>query len=155
MANITELIVRLKDEVSANSSKISQSLGGLNNQIRNFAGALGVTFGAGAIVGLIKNIVDLGCQLQDLSDRTGISAQTLSGLKSTLEEGGVSIEQFAKGISFAQKSLGDITGTGFALQLGVIGLNATLGVAGDSILRGSAATQYMKAMNDKQWREAA
>jgi hypothetical protein len=44
---------------------------------------------------MAKNPVDLGGQLGDLADRTGISGQTLAGLRTRLAEEGVSLDQFA------------------------------------------------------------
>src|SRR5262252_6286122 len=65
---------------------------------RQLAGALGIGFGIDRIVQFGKEIVELGSHLKDLSDQTGLSVQTLSGIKSVVEENGSSIDQFATGI---------------------------------------------------------
>jgi hypothetical protein len=92
---------------------------------RSFAGALGASLSVGALVSYGKQIIDLGGQLKDLSEQTGISASTLSGLKSTIEENGSSLEQFATGITFAQKTLGklDEEGKGAGEALKRLGLD--------------------------------
>lgn len=68
--------------------------------------AFGVGLGVAGLVAFGKTVVEQVGHLQDLADQTGLSAQTLSGLKSELEGAGVSLDTFAKGILIAQKTLG-------------------------------------------------
>jgi len=75
---------------------------------RDLAGSLGVGLSVGAVIGFGKQILALADNLKNLSEQTGISAQTLSGIKSTLEESGSSLEGFASGIFRLQKELGAI-----------------------------------------------
>jgi len=93
---------------------------------RSFAGALGIGLGITALIGFGKEVVNTVGQLNDLADQTGLSAQTLSGLRVEVRDAGVEIAQFAKGILFAQKSLGDMEGLGkeVAEALTAIGLSA-------------------------------
>lgn len=58
-----------------------------------------------------KGVVEMASRLQDLSNQTGISSQTLSGIKVVLEQNGTSAEAFAKGIYMAQKNLGQMKDT--------------------------------------------
>lgn len=112
MANesrVSELILRLRDEVSAGAKSAGASLGSLQNKLTSFAGALGVGIGAGALIGFGKSVIESAGHLQDLSEQTGISAQALSGMKSVLEQSGTSVDTFAKGIFNAQKNLGSAT----------------------------------------------
>lgn len=84
--------------------------------IQNMAGTFGRSILSGLIGGLniaavtsfTKSIIDLGGRLQDLSAQTGLSVQTLSGIKSVVEENGSSIDAFANGIFKLQKELGTI-----------------------------------------------
>src|SRR5437867_3022599 len=57
---------------------------------RNLASAFGIGLSVGAIVNYGKSLLALGGQLKDLSDQTGISGQTLSGIKTVLEQNGSS-----------------------------------------------------------------
>jgi hypothetical protein len=84
------------------------SFSNIENLAKSFGSILAASFSAGAIIAYGKQIVALGGQLKDLSEQTGISGQTLSGLKSTLEENGTSLDAFAKGIFTLQKNLGGI-----------------------------------------------
>lgn len=72
------------------------------------AGGLIAGFSIRALVNFSQGVVDLGGRLTDLSQQTGISAQLLSGLKSTLEQGGSSVDSFARSVFMAQKNLGAI-----------------------------------------------
>ena len=129
MANITELIVRLKDEVSANSSKIERSLGGLNNQIRNFAGVFGVGLGVGTLIGFGKHLLDVGDKLSDLSDQTRISIGVLAGLKPMADQSGTSLESLATGVNRLMISLAEgQDGTGEQAQA-----LKTLGITTDEV----------------------
>jgi hypothetical protein len=92
---------------------------------KNLAGSLGLGLSIGAVVSYGKSIIDLGGQLKDLSEQTGISGQTLSGIKSVLEENGTSLDAFAKGIFTLQKNLGGITNASdpAAIAVKALGLN--------------------------------
>ena len=128
MANersVAELVLRLKDEVSGSSSKIERSLGSLQGSLGGLARFAATGLGVGAVIGFGKGIIDLAGHLQDLSEQTGISAQTLSGIKSVLEESGTSVDAFAKGIFTAQKNLGQVSDESdqTALAVKALGLN--------------------------------
>jgi hypothetical protein len=130
MANqelIREIILRAKDEasrqlivVNQNLEKTERGLRNLQNTAndsaskiaataKNIAGALGFGLSVAALVGFGKQVVTEIGHLQDLSDQTGISAKTLSGLKVELENAGVSIDGFATGMLRAQRGLGEAT----------------------------------------------
>ena len=56
------------------------------------AGALGVTLSVGGLVAFAKHVTDIGDQLSDLSDQTGLSIQVLGGIKPAILRLGVSSE---------------------------------------------------------------
>lgn len=87
--------------------------------------AFGIGLGASALVSFGKQVIDAAGQLQDLAAQTGISAATLSGLKSTLEQNGTSVDAFAKGIFNAQRALGQVDEEGdlAARAVRALGLN--------------------------------
>ncbi len=125
---VAELILRLRDEVSGSSSKIDSSLKMLQGSLAGLQRAvafLGVGLGVGVLIGFGKSVVDVADQIADLSKRTGISGQVLSGLKPVLEQNGSSLEAFAKGVNIAQRNLGQVTEEGdtAALAVKALGLN--------------------------------
>jgi hypothetical protein len=99
---------KLRVDVREMESTFQKSFSNIAGMAKSFGAILGASFSAGAIIAYGKQIVNLGGQLKDLSLQTGISGQTLSGLKSTLEENGTSLDAFAKGIFTLQKNLGGI-----------------------------------------------
>lgn len=103
---------KLRVDVKEMERTFQSSFTNIQNQATNFAKGLAAgfasAFSVGAIISYTKQIVALGGQLKDLSQQTGLSGQTLSGLKSTLEENGTSLDAFAKGIFTLQKNLGGI-----------------------------------------------
>src|SRR5690242_14959077 len=101
------------------AQQTASALGDLQKILINFPSFLGgiasgiaSAFSIGAIISFGKSIIDVAGQIDDLSKRTGFARQTLSGIKSTIEENGGTLEGFATAITKAQKSLGDITGDG-------------------------------------------
>lgn len=113
---------------------ISADLKNLQGQLRTMEGnfntsfskieSLAGTFGAGILKGLVgglsvaaltsftKGVADLGDQLSDLSDQTGLTIQVLGGIKPILDANNSSLEGFAKGFAKFQKQLGDFQGEG-------------------------------------------
>lgn len=99
---------KLRVDVKEMEGVFKSGFSNVENFAKSFTNVLGAAFSAGAIIAYGKQLIDLGGHLKDLSQQTGISGQTLSGLKSTLEENGTSLEAFAKGIFTLQKNLGGI-----------------------------------------------
>lgn len=57
-----------------------------------FLGAFGAALGAQQVLNFGKSVIDLGDNLNDLRQKTGVSVETLSGLKVAAEQGGLSFE---------------------------------------------------------------
>jgi hypothetical protein len=64
----------------------------------NALSAIGVTAGAGAFVGFIKNSIDVADELSKLSQKTGISIETLAGLKFAADQSGTSLDGVSLGV---------------------------------------------------------
>lgn len=79
---------------------------------KSIVGGLLAGFSVGAITGFINKVVDLGDQLSDLSDQTGLSIAVLGGIKPVLDANNSSLEGFAKGFAKFQRQLGDFKGQG-------------------------------------------
>src|SRR5690348_6086102 len=102
----------LRFDVQEMQRTFSSSFTNIQNQAvsmgRNLASAFGIGLSVGAIVSFGKEVVALGSRLKDLEAQTGISVQTLSGIKSVLEENGTSLDAFATGMFRLQKELGTV-----------------------------------------------
>lgn len=95
-------------EVQNFEKSVQRSTQGINQSFQNMAGMLTRYLGPAALIAFGARVIAVNDNLSDLADRTGFSASTLSGLRTTLENAGLSVETFARGMQFAQRSLGDI-----------------------------------------------
>jgi hypothetical protein len=76
------------------------------NTVRNIAGLVGVSIGAGAFVSLIKGAIDAQDKLNDLSKSTGIAVETLSGLGVLAKQSGTDLDGLAASINKLSVNLG-------------------------------------------------
>lgn len=107
-ATLTKLqqdLEKIKGEFKSTFSQIAST----GNQILS---TLGVGLSVGAVVAFGKSIIDLGDQLSDLSDQTGLTINTLGGIKPILDSSNSSLDAFAKGFGKFKRSLGDFEGAG-------------------------------------------
>jgi len=93
-------------------SRMQSVLSGVGTQL---AGLVSV----GAFIVFARQAIEAAGRIQDLADQTGLTARTLSGLKTPLEQSGVTLDDFANGVVRLQKSLVDSRGeqTAFALKM--------------------------------------
>ncbi|TMA04717.1 MAG: hypothetical protein E6J89_19810, partial [Deltaproteobacteria bacterium] len=84
---------------------------------RAVASALGVGLSVGALVGFGKQLIAIGDQLSDISDKTGLSIAVLGGLRTVIDQTGGSLEGFATTILKAQKNLGAVGTEGEGAQI--------------------------------------
>ena len=98
-----------------NIRRFQNSLQGLEGRIKNTSmaadllvtGIKGLAAAAvtGGVLGLAKSAIDLADNMRDLSQRTGVSVQTLGQFKVAAELSGSSIEGVAKGLNFLNKNM--------------------------------------------------
>lgn len=99
----------------------AQAIGGLKNQLdgigKSSAGVqknfqflanslktLGVAYAASQGITFAKSLLNLGDQLDELSQKTGVSASDLAKFKTTAEQSGVPLESLAKSLSRLARS---------------------------------------------------
>lgn len=124
MVDIAELAVRIKadaSQLSAEMKKVqavvqqasggmSLSLGGLKSQMLSLAPAISAI----AFVNFAKGAIEAADRLNDLSQRTGIAASTLSALNIPLQQGGSSVDEFAGSINKMNNMIGEAAKGGSA-----------------------------------------
>jgi lambda family phage tail tape measure protein len=98
-----------------NIRKLGNSLQGLEGRLKNTSqaasllvtGIKGLAAAAvtGGVIALAKSAIDLADDMRDLSQRTGVSIQTLGQFKIAAELSGSSLEGVAKGLTFLNKNL--------------------------------------------------
>jgi len=131
MANsetVYEAIVALRAESTALRTDLTKAHSVLQGSLTGMgamAKALAPTLTIAGAVAFGKSVVDTAGQLTDLAAQTQLSTQFLSGIKSTLEEAGSSLDTFARGVFTAQKNLGavDEEGDQAAQAIARLGLN--------------------------------
>jgi hypothetical protein len=87
--------------------------GDLLAPIAKVAAAVG---SVGAIMKGVKGSLDLGAELQDASNRTGIAVEAIMGYRKAFREGGVDVESFGTVIARMQRSLAGMGRGGGAAQ---------------------------------------
>lgn len=117
MSEVAELVVRIKADASSlerelkkaststNSAaqSMTTSMNGLASSFRSLLPALSTA----AIVNFTRNALIAADRLNDLAMRTGIAASTLSALRTPLEQGGSSAEEFASSINRMNNAIGE------------------------------------------------
>jgi lambda family phage tail tape measure protein len=98
-----------------NIRRLGNSMQGLEGQIKNTSQAAGLLVMGikglaaaavtGGVVALAKSAIDLADDMRDLSQRTGVSIQTLGQFKIAAELSGSSLEGVAKGLTFLNKNM--------------------------------------------------
>lgn len=115
-ADRVEVILSAKDEFSRVFNQMENSSASLSSVLGKI-GFVSVTTAAVAAATAVTKMVmataDAGDQFHELSQRTGISVEALSGLKYAAELSGSSIEGVATGLKFLGKNMAEATsGTG-------------------------------------------
>jgi hypothetical protein len=117
MTDIAELTIRikadtaqLKSEMAKAQGVVQQSSGGMMKSlsgVRAAAGLLGVSLSVGAFVAFGKSAFQAADRLNDLAQRTGVAASTLSALNVPLQQGGASVEEFAASVTRMNNMIGE------------------------------------------------
>jgi hypothetical protein len=116
MTDLGELVVRIKADASqlerelkkaqgnvqTSASGMEKSLESLKGQLLGLLPALSVA----AFVQFGRGALDAAGRLQDLSDRTGFAASTLSALNIPLQQSGSNVEEFAAAMNLMNNSIG-------------------------------------------------
>lgn len=99
MANETKVVITAQTaQAEAAFKSLGGSVDGISKkifQLQGVAATLGVTLSIGAFVGMVKSAIDLGDQLNKLSQKTGTSVEALAGLKFAADQNGTSLESVA------------------------------------------------------------
>jgi uncharacterized protein YoxC len=141
--SISADISKLQGQLRTMESSFQSSFSRVESLGRGVAGALGIGLSVGAIVAFGKQVIELGGHLQDLSQQTGVSVETLSGIKSVLEENGTSVDAFAQGVFNLQKNLGGINNSTDPAAKAIQALGLSL-----DDLRNSSPDEFVKKVTD-------
>jgi hypothetical protein len=112
--------VELIYKIGANSSSFSRELGNAERNVQRFqrraesnilkVGKAFASMGglaAGALAGIVKQTIDMGSELSVLSDKVGLSVESLSALGWAAEQAGVEESKFRSGLARLNVTLND------------------------------------------------
>lgn len=101
VSNRAQLLITAVDETRGAFDSIKRNLGDLGNVARSLGGllsGLGVAVSVAGLTAMVKSAIDTGDALDEMSQRVGVSVETLSVWKPAAEQSGVSGESFEKGL---------------------------------------------------------
>jgi hypothetical protein len=101
MNNRAQILISAVDQTKAAFDSIQRGLGGLADAARSVSGVLanlGVAVSVAGLTAMVKSAIDTGDALDEMSQRVGVSVETLSVWKPAAEQSGVSGESFEKGL---------------------------------------------------------
>ena len=101
----TEGVSEGAGKAAQDTAKIGDSAGGIAGKLAPLAGAIAGVFSVQAVANFAKEIVNLGGQISDLSQRTGLSVTAVQELKFAADQTGTSIETVSGAVSKLGKGL--------------------------------------------------
>lgn len=117
MTTLDELVVKIR----ADAGQFEREMNRVSSTTSNATGKMSAGFGAlkadllslvpalsaGAFIAFAKNAVNAAAALQDMADRTGVSASFLNEMQIAVENAGGSVDQLAQSILFMNNFIGE------------------------------------------------
>ncbi len=100
-SNRAQILISAVDQTKTAFDSIKRGLSGLTDTARSVNGLLanlGVAVSVAGLTAMVKSAIDTGDALDEMSQRVGVSVETLSVWKPAAEQSGVSGESFEKGL---------------------------------------------------------
>ncbi|RCX08627.1 phage tail protein [Extensimonas vulgaris] len=100
-SNRAQILISAVDQTKTAFDSIKRGLGGLTDTAKSVNGILaklGVAVSVAGLTEMVKSAIDTGDALDEMSQRVGVSVETLSVWKPAAEQAGVSGESFEKGL---------------------------------------------------------
>jgi hypothetical protein len=109
------------EQIAAAGKPINTGLKEMLGTLAPLAGAFGVTFSIGAVVGFAKSIMNTAGELKKFSAQTGISVEGLQTLQAAGDDTGNTIDEMSRAISTFQERMltGDDSAVNALEQLGL------------------------------------
>ncbi len=100
-SNRAQILISAVDQTKTAFDSIKRGLGGLTDtakSVNSVLANLGVAVSVAGLTAMVKSAIDTGDALDEMSQRVGVSVETLSVWKPAAEQSGVSGESFEKGL---------------------------------------------------------
>lgn len=100
-------VFRATDKTSAAFRSVDSKIAGITKSLRTFAGFAGFASIATGVGALTRSLVELGSELNDVSEKLGVSAEGVQVLKFAAEQTGATFEQLQSALQFNTKLTGE------------------------------------------------
>lgn len=100
-SNRAQILISAVDQTKTAFDSIKRGLGGLTDTAKSVNGVLanlGVAVSVAGLTAMVKSAINTGDALDEMSQRVGVSVETLSVWKPAAEQSGISGESFEKGL---------------------------------------------------------
>lgn len=112
MAETTKIILSAEDRTRAGIESAKAGLQSLAGTYGRVAGLLSGTLAGGGLLALVKQSIDAGDELNKLSQKVGVSVESLSALKYAGDLSGVGLEALATGIKKLSVNMNEVAAGG-------------------------------------------
>jgi hypothetical protein len=103
-------VARLQQDMDKVTGSVGKAMAGVDKAAgiaSKALGLVGVSLSVASFAGMIKGSIDAADSLNDLSKSTGLSVETLSGLKLAAAQSGTQLDTTAKAINYLSKNIGE------------------------------------------------
>lgn len=115
MADFAQILIRAKDDTKGAFDSAARNMRGLEAgaaKLRGLMGTIGIGAGlsAAGFAAFAKSSIDAADNLNDMSQRLGVSVKDLASFKLAAEQSGTSLEGVGNGIARLTRSIGEAEG---------------------------------------------
>lgn len=129
MADGTQIRITAVDQTTAAFRSVQSNISSLQNTLRGIAGPLAAAFSVAAIGAFSKSLIDTADRIAEISQKTGVAAETLSALSNAAKMNGVDMEGLGTAMVRLNKAISEATSGSFEQQRAF----AALGISADEL----------------------
>jgi hypothetical protein len=98
MAERAQILIRAKDETAAAFSSVQGHFKGVHDTLRTLAPQIAAALSVGGIIAFAKSAIDAGDAMNDMSQKTGLSVESLSRWRFVAEQSNATLESIQPGL---------------------------------------------------------
>jgi hypothetical protein len=116
MADGTQIRLTAVDQTTAAFRSVQGNISSLQNTLRGIAGPLAAAFSVAAITAFGKSLIDTADRIAEISQKTGVAAETLSSLSNAAKMNGVDMEGLGTAMVRLNKAISEAVSGSFEQQ---------------------------------------
>jgi hypothetical protein len=98
MTERAQILIRAKDETAGAFSSVQGHFKGMSDTLRTLAPQIAAALSVGGVIAFAKSAIDAGDRMNDLSQKTGLSVESLSKWKFVAEQSNATLESIQPGL---------------------------------------------------------